>query len=105
MMEGQTSKHIIQLLEQHNRELRDLGVSKIGLFGSQERGEARSDSDIDVLVTLVDDRFNTYADVKIYLEELLGHEVDLVVEDALKPRLRPYILNEVQYAEGYPPVS
>jgi predicted nucleotidyltransferase len=100
-MEELDSERIIKLLEQHSDKLRDLGVLKIGLFGSQGRGEARPDSDIDVLVTLADDRFNTYADLKIYLEELLDHEVDLVVEDALKPRLRPYILNEVQYAEGF----
>jgi predicted nucleotidyltransferase len=97
-MDGET---IIHLLEQHSRELRDLGVIKIGLFGSQQRGDSRPDSDIDVLVTLTDDRFNTYADVKIYLEDLLNREVDLVVEDALKPRLRPYILDEVWYAEGF----
>ena len=100
-MQRSTPEAIIRLLEQYADELRDLGVVKIGLFGSQGRGEARPDSDIDVLVTLADDRFNTYADVKIYLEDLLDYEVDLVVEDALKPRLRPYILDEVRYAEGF----
>ena len=37
-------------------------------------------------------------DIKFYLEDLLKTPVDLVLNDALKKRLRPYITQEVVYA-------
>jgi len=37
-------------------------------------------------------------DLKFYLEQLLNTEVDLVIADTVKPRLRPYISQEVAYA-------
>jgi predicted nucleotidyltransferase len=33
-------------------------------------------------------------DVKLFLERALGRKVDLVLADAVKPRLRPMILAE-----------
>ena len=39
-------------------------------------------------------------DVKFFLEDLFQCKVDLVLEKTLKPRLRPYILAEVEYAQG-----
>lgn len=38
--------------------------------------------------------------LKFFLEELFGCGVDLVVYDALKPRIRQYVMGEVEYAEG-----
>ena len=75
-----------------------MGVRKIGLFGSFKRGQAGRKSDIDILVVLAQPTFDSYMDVKFYLEDLFGRKVDLVMEDALKPRLRPYILADVEYA-------
>ena len=39
-------------------------------------------------------------DLKEFLEGLFGRHVDLVLADAMKPRLRPYILKEAVYAPG-----
>lgn len=74
------------------------GVQKIGVFGSIARGEERTDSDIDVLVSLAHPTFDGYMDLKFHLEGLLGRAVDLVMESALRPRLRQHILSEVRYA-------
>jgi hypothetical protein len=41
-----------------------------------------------------------YMDVKIFLEDLFAREVDLVTEQAIKPRLKPRILSEVEYVPG-----
>jgi hypothetical protein len=38
--------------------------------------------------------------LKIFLEDLFLCKIDLVLEETLKPRLRPYILEEVIYASG-----
>lgn len=75
-------------------------VQEIGLFGSYIRGEAREDSDIDILVTLKQDhnvgliKFNS---LKEFLSELLNIKVDLVIKDGIKPALKKYILSEVVY--------
>jgi len=36
-------------------------------------------------------------DCKFYLEELFGRKVDLVMENTIKIRYKPYILDEIIY--------
>ena len=68
------------------------GVKKLGIFGSAARDDIRSGSDVDILVEFQGTAtFDNYMDLKAYLEALLGTAVDLVTEEALKPRMRPVI--------------
>jgi len=74
------------------------GVSAIWLFGSRLRGEARPDSDLDVLVEF-DDRplsLLKFVELENYLSDALGLRVDLVEKQALKPRIGRHILAEAQ---------
>ena len=74
-------------------------VREIGIFGSYIRGEQTASSDIDILVEFEKgnkDFFN-YMRLKYYLEELLEKEVDLVIKNAVKPRLKKRIFSEVKY--------
>jgi predicted nucleotidyltransferase len=74
-------------------------VMDVGIFGSFIRGEGTSLSDIDILITFErghKDFFN-YMRTKYYLGELIGMEVDLVIKEAVKPRLREKIFREVEY--------
>ena len=74
-------------------------IREIGIFGSFIRGEQTTSSDIDVLVEFEKghkDFFN-YMRLKYYLEELLGRNVDLVIKNAVKLRLRERIFSEVEY--------
>ncbi|MDP2647249.1 MAG: nucleotidyltransferase family protein [Desulfobacterales bacterium] len=73
-------------------------VQRIGVFGSFARGNAGSKSDVDILVELKEPTFDHYMDLKFYLEEKLDRSVDLVLHDAVKPRLRSIIEHEVVYA-------
>ncbi len=73
-------------------------VQRIGVFGSFARGEARPDSDVDIIVELGEPTFDHYMDLKFYLEEILQRPVDLVLVDTVKPRLRPVIEREAVYA-------
>jgi predicted nucleotidyltransferase len=79
----------------HWDELTELGVGSLSIFGSTARGEAGPESDVDLLVE-VNRRMGMFEfiDIKLRLEELLGREVDLVMPDALKPRVRNEVLKE-----------
>jgi len=91
----------VALLREREPEIKKLfGVATIGIFGSFVRGEARPDSDVDVLVTFRKGMktFDNYMNCKFYLEDLFGRKVDLVMKGAIKKRLKPYILGEVVYA-------
>ena len=72
--------------------LKDKPVRKAYLFGSYARGEQDTMSDFDLLVEL-EEQVGLYQFVAIQLglESLLGKKVDLVSENRLSPRLRPYI--------------
>ncbi len=71
------------------------GVTRLALFGSTVRNSARTDSDIDILVSFegpaTSDR---YFGVQFLLEDLLGRRVDLVTDKALRPELRPFVERE-----------
>jgi predicted nucleotidyltransferase len=59
------------------------------------RGQARKNSDVDILVDF--DKpvgLFEYARLKMYLEDVLGREVDLVTPEALRKELREDILRE-----------
>ncbi|MBN2594471.1 MAG: nucleotidyltransferase domain-containing protein [Sedimentisphaerales bacterium] len=64
------------------------------------RNEAGSESDIDIMVDFAEPTFDHYMDLEFYLEKLFGREVDLVIADNVKPRLKPLIDKEVIYAKG-----
>jgi predicted nucleotidyltransferase len=89
----------IDILNQHRPELSALGVKSLKLFGSVVRGEARPESDIDILVEFSRPiGLLAFVRLKQRLAELLGRPVDLVTPEALKPPLREGILHEAQNA-------
>jgi hypothetical protein len=92
---------LLQTITANREALRRLGVKRLGLFGSAARGEAGPDSDLDFIVELEHKSFDAYMDVKLLLEEVFGCRVDLVLADSIKPRLRPIILKEATYAQGF----
>jgi uncharacterized protein len=95
-----TREEVLAVLDRHAQELRRLGARSLALFGSVARGEGTASSDIDLLVELEPKTFDAYMDVKLFLEKVLGRRVDLVLADAVKPRLRSVILAEAVHAAG-----
>ena len=68
------------------------------MFGSYVRGEAKPDSDLDVLVEYsTPPTLFEYVRLQNELSERLGGQVDLVMKSALKPVLGRRILEEVIY--------
>ncbi len=68
------------------------GVTGLALFGSTARDQASDGSDIDILVQFDGPATSKqYFGLQFYLEDLLGHSVDLVTQKALRQELRPYV--------------
>ena len=85
---------VITELKAHEPALRTRGVAALSLFGSLARGDERADSDVDVLIDLApeaDFSLLDHADVQVFLSDLLGCEIDVVVRDGLRPRVRAHI--------------
>ena len=91
---------ILGTIERHRDEIKRFGVSSLALFGSASTGTQTPESDLDFVVEFETKSFDAYMDLKEYLEELFGRRVDLVLADAIKPRLRPAILEEAVHAPG-----
>ena len=71
------------------------GVTRLALFGSTVRDEARPGSDVDIVVGFDGPASSArYFGVQFYLEDRLGCAVDLVTEKALRSELKPYIERE-----------
>jgi predicted nucleotidyltransferase len=88
-------QEVLDTLKAHRSDLDRLGVADLALFGSVVREEAGSDSDLDVLVDFhVPATFDGYMDLKFFLEDLFGREVDLVTRKALREKMRASIEHE-----------
>lgn len=93
------------LLDHYRRRLREqlpllkerYEVASLELFGSHLRGDARLDSDLDVLVSFhrAPSLFRLL-DLEQYLSDQLAVKVDLVLRDSLKPRIGRHILAEAE---------
>ena len=80
--------HIRSIAEKH-------GVRDVRVFGSRARGQARSTSDLDLLVRLEPGRgFRDFMDFCEEVEEVAGAKVDVITEDGLSPILRSRVLAE-----------
>jgi len=90
--------NIKKTLRQHLPELREeYGVKSFALFGSYVRGEQHPDSDIDVLVTFENPPgLIGFTELERTLSDLLGQSVDLVTENALKPRIGDRVREEAE---------
>jgi len=91
--------HVVAALKALEPELRQRGIASAAVFGSVVRGQARPDSDIDVLVDVDPAASFDLLDlvgVKNLLTDRLGHTVDVVEREGLKPRIRESILAEAE---------
>lgn len=97
---------VLQRLAAHKDDLIRMGVKTLAVFGSVARDEARQDSDVDILVEFQGPAtFNSYMDLKFFLEDLLGRPVDLVTRKSVRPRVKAQIENEAQYVQGLSALS
>ena len=98
--QGPTDRKLRRYWEILRRELPKLKarfhIHSLGLFGSYVRGSAQRVSDLDVLVEFSEEpSLFTFIECEAHLAALMGVKVDLVMKEALKPRIGLRILSEV----------
>ncbi len=75
--------------------LKRQGVTKAAFFGSTARGEAKKNSDIDLLVNLKKDKsLLDLVGLKLALEKKLGKKIDILTYNGIHRLLKDKILNE-----------
>jgi len=92
---------VIAILKQHETALRARGVRHAALFGSVARGDARPDSDVDIVIELAPNNaldLFAYSGLMSYIESLFPVPVDVVDRDALKPYIRSPAARDAIYA-------
>lgn len=93
-----TKEQVAARLEEAREQIQGLGVRRVALFGSVVRGQARADSDVDLLVQFDPEKktLRNFMALSFLLEELLQRRVEIVTTEALSPFIGPYILREAE---------
>jgi len=95
-----TREEILRSLAANQETLRGFGVRSLALFGSCARGEDNPASDLDFVVEFEQKSFDAYMNLKVFLEDLFGRPVDLVLPNTIKPGLRSAIMQELVHVPG-----
>jgi uncharacterized protein len=96
-----TGQDIIAKLRENEAALRARGVSHAALFGSRARGDARPDSDTDIMIEIDPDApvgVYEYVGIKEYIASLFDGPVDVVDREGLKTYVRPAVTADAIYA-------
>lgn len=92
-------QQIFALINANQKQVRSLGVARLGLFGSFVRREQVAHSDVDVLVEFETGRksFDNFMALNFLLEDLFNRPVELVTPESLSPYMKSSIVNEAEY--------
>jgi predicted nucleotidyltransferase len=90
-----------QLIEKIIEFLMPIGVSRIAVFGSFARGDAREDSDVDVLVRFKGPSQRKQLGFRWFslsdeLSQFVGRRADVISEGGLSPRFRQAIERDLK---------
>ncbi len=93
--------NILTFLQEHKAEITTkFGIAKIALFGSFARDEATDQSDIDLLISYVNNPGDVYTNkrnFKKFLQDYFHRNIDVANEKYLKPFAKDAILKDAIY--------
>jgi uncharacterized protein len=91
---------IIELLRTNRNLFEEKGISAIALFGSYSTGQETPESDIDIFVEFRKDykTFDTFMDLVITLEDLLGKRVEVLTKESIYDDFLNFISRDMVYA-------
>ena len=78
LIKKNTERKIVSILKKN-------GVTKAAIFGSYARGDAKKNSDIDILIKPPTGIGLGFVGIKLELEEKLGRKVDLLTYNSIHP--------------------
>lgn len=81
-------EYVEKKIREHSTEIVDkFGIKRLSIFGSVARDESTESSDIDFLVEYQENKlgFHSYIDLLLFLEDVFGTKVDLVIWNTAKP--------------------
>jgi predicted nucleotidyltransferase len=93
-----TREQIIARLRAIAPAIKAEGVTRLAIFGSRARGDARSDSDLDVLIDTTPRGTSPAFDffkVLHLIEDATGLHIQISMRDLLKPRITERIAGDV----------
>ncbi len=79
-----TQAQILKALREHDEQLKEFSVRRIGLFGSYAKGGETDESDIDFLVEFEKPTYDNFYNLIEYLECLFGKRVEVLTPSALE---------------------
>ena len=88
-----TKNEYIALIQASGKQLSELGIRSLRIFGSVARNEQTADSDVDVCVETETPNPFLLMDVKSFLEKLVGCNVDII---RFRQNMNPYLKQQIE---------
>ena len=95
------TKSIFTTIKTYSNELKSLGVSRLGIFGSYARGTATKSSDLDILFEFKTGKktYKNFMGTTSLLEQILNCSIDPITPSSMSPHLKETIEKEIQYVQ------
>lgn len=96
-----STSDILDLIDAKKHEISQLGITRVGLFGSFSRGDQTQESDIDLLIEFdkAKKNYHNYMGFVKLAENLFGRDVEVITPESLSPYIAPYVKKEVKYVK------